>query len=184
MRHMNHGTESAVLSISRLSSPLGDLLGAIDGAGALVRLDFFDGKARPRDEDELSRTLAAQGFLTREDPRPFAAVRTALERYFDGRPQTLERLPIAPVGTEFQLRVWGALRRVSVGSTTTYGALAKSIGRPGAARAVGAANGANTLAILIPCHRVIGADGSLTGYAGGLKRKRALLQLEASQIPG
>ena len=90
----------------------------------------------------------------------------------------LASLPIAPVGTDFQLRIWAALQDIPRGKTSTYGALAKAIGRPGAARAVGAANGANTLAIIVPCHRVIGSDGSLTGYAGGLERKRALLSLE------
>ena len=85
-------------------------------------------------------------------------------------------LPLAPVGTDFQQQVWAVLRDVPYGTTTTYGALAERLGKPpGASRAVGAANGANPLAIVVPCHRVIGSDGSLTGYAGGLERKRWLL---------
>ena len=90
-------------------------------------------------------------------------------------------LALAPVGTAFQRRVWDALAAVPLGQTTTYGALARHLGDAGAAQAVGAANGANPLAIVVPCHRVVGADGALVGYAGGLGRKRALLDLERGQ---
>ena len=90
---------------------------------------------------------------------------------------------LAPVGTPFQTEVWAALRRVPYGTTTTYGALAAQVGRPAAVRAVGAANGRNPYCLVVPCHRVVGADGTLTGYAGGLERKRFLLDLERGGAP-
>ena len=103
--------------------------------------------------------------------------RTQLSAYFAG---DLERfdLPLAPSGTEFQRRVWEEVARIPYGGTSTYSAVATAVGRPSACRAVGAANGRNPLPIVVPCHRVIGAAGSLTGYGGGLDRKRALLDLE------
>lgn len=105
----------------------------------------------------------------------------ALQRYF-AQPDSAWDLPLHPgVGTPFQRRVWQALRRLAPGQTTHYGALAQQLGTPQAARAVGAAVGRNPWSIVVPCHRVLGADGSLTGYAGGLPRKTALLALEAGQ---
>lgn len=103
-----------------------------------------------------------------------AVARAELGAYFAGR-LTAFTVPLAAAGTSFQQRVWAALRRVPFGTTTSYGALARALGRPGAARAVGLANGRNPIAIIVPCHRVIGADGTLTGYGGGLERKRWLL---------
>lgn len=97
--------------------------------------------------------------------------------YFDGELTTFD-VPLAAVGTPFQRSVWAALRRIPYAETRSYGQLAQAIGRPEAARAVGAANGANPLGIIVPCHRVVGADGSLTGYGGGLERKRFLLEFE------
>lgn len=101
--------------------------------------------------------------------------------YFEGRLQRFD-VPLAPQGTAFQQEVWTALAGIPWGTTTTYGALAAGLGKPDAVRAVGAANGRNPIAILIPCHRVIGTDGELTGYAGGLERKRALLRLEGVKV--
>ena len=100
-----------------------------------------------------------------------------LREYFDGKRREFD-LPLAPDGTGFQCRVWRELRRIPYGETISYGELARRIGKPTAARAVGAANGRNPLAIVVPCHRVIGADGTLTGYGGGLPVKEALLALE------
>jgi methylated-DNA-[protein]-cysteine S-methyltransferase len=100
-----------------------------------------------------------------------------LGAYFDGELTEFD-LPLAPHGTGFQLRVWDALMRIPYGTTTTYGAVAEAVGRPDAVRAVGACNGQNPIAVIVPCHRVIGADGSLVGYGGGLDRKRLLLELE------
>jgi methylated-DNA-[protein]-cysteine S-methyltransferase len=106
-------------------------------------------------------------------------VRAQLAEYFAGRRRDFD-LPLAPAGTPFQQRVWQALRAIPYGRTESYGALAARLGQPGAGRAVGLANGQNPIAIVIPCHRVIGAGGALTGYGGGLERKRWLLALEAS----
>ena len=108
---------------------------------------------------------------------PFPEVRAQLEDYFAGRRRDFD-LPLAPVGTPFQHRVWEALREIPYGETVSYGVLAARLGQPGAGRAVGLANGQNPISIVIPCHRVIGAGGALTGYGGGLERKRWLLALE------
>ena len=147
----------------RLASPLGPLRLVSDGA-ALTAV-AFDGTA----PDESG---ASDGVLD--------AARRQLGAYFDGAPDAFD-LPLRLEGTPFQRRVWAALLEVSHGTTVSYGALAARIGEPGAARAVGAANGQNPLAIVVPCHRVVGAGGALTGYAGGLDRKRALLGLENRQ---
>ncbi|MBV9314121.1 MAG: methylated-DNA--[protein]-cysteine S-methyltransferase [Pseudonocardia sp.] len=112
----------------------------------------------------------------------FDEVTSQLEDYFDGHRRAFE-LPLAPRGTAFQLRVWTALVGVPYGSTTSYGAIASSLGTPTASRAVGMANGRNPISIIVPCHRVIGANGSLTGYGGGLDRKRTLLDLECQEKP-
>lgn len=116
----------------------------------------------------------------RDDEHPILrqAVRE-LEEYFAGRRREFT-VPVAPEGTEFQLAVWAGLTRIPYGTTWSYAQLAQAIGRPQAVRAVGAANGANPIGIIIPCHRVIGSDGSLTGFGGGLPLKRRLLELEGA----
>jgi methylated-DNA-[protein]-cysteine S-methyltransferase len=106
-------------------------------------------------------------------------VRAQLDDYFDGKRKSFE-LRLAPRGTAFQRRVWQELATIPYGATTTYAAIARSIGKPLAVRAVGAANGKNPLSIVVPCHRVIGKNGTLTGYAGGLASKRRLLELESA----
>jgi methylated-DNA-[protein]-cysteine S-methyltransferase len=108
---------------------------------------------------------------------PFAAAAAQLQAYFGGTLTEFD-LPLAPAGTEFQRRVWAGLRAIPYGQTVSYGDLARRLGRPAASRAVGLANGKNPISIVVPCHRVIGSDGSLTGYGGGLDRKRFLLALE------
>ena len=110
-------------------------------------------------------------------PGPLDEAKRQLREYFEGERRDFE-LPLAPAGTPFQLRVWEELRRIPYGETISYGELARRIGRPTASRAVGAANGRNPLAIVVPCHRVIGADGTLTGYGGGLPVKETLLAHE------
>ncbi len=110
------------------------------------------------------------------------AAKQQLAEYFAGERAAFE-LPLAPAGTAFQLRVWQALRGIPAGETRSYGEIAAGIGQPSASRAVGAANGANPIGIIVPCHRVVGADGKLTGYAGGLDRKRWLLAHEARLSP-
>ncbi len=104
---------------------------------------------------------------------------TALARYYDGDIAALDAIGVAFTGTPFQQKVWNALRTIAGGTTLSYGALARRIGSPSAVRAVGLANGSNPIAVVVPCHRVIGSDGSLTGYGGGLQRKRWLLEHEA-----
>ena len=114
-----------------------------------------------------------------EDDARLAECRAQLAAYFAGELREFS-LPLAPRGTPFQQRVWAALRRIPFGETRSYGALAATLGRPGSARAVGAANRTNPIGIVVPCHRVIGADGTLTGYAGGIERKKYLLEHEAA----
>lgn len=111
------------------------------------------------------------------DPTPFPAVIDQLEEYFVGERTSFD-LPLAESGTTFQRAVWAALRRIPYGHTASYGQIAEVVGRPRASRAVGLANGANPIAIIVPCHRVVGSNGNLTGYGGGLERKRFLLELE------
>ena len=123
------------------------------------------------------RHLPPDARLGERDDSTLPALQEQLTAYLAGDLRDFD-VELAPVGTPFQLEVWTALRRVPYGTTTTYGALAAAIGRPSAVRAVGAANGRNPVGIVVPCHRVVGADGSLTGYAGGLDRKRFLLDLE------
>ena len=151
---------------THLASPLGPLLLTSNGR-QITRLRMT-GKT-PR-KDIPASWIESEG--------PFVEVRQQLHAYFDGHRHAFD-LPLAPAGTAFQKRVWTALQAIPFGTTCTYGALARHLGQPRAAQAVGAANGQNPIAILIPCHRVVGADGSLTGYAGGLDRKRYLLRLEA-----
>jgi methylated-DNA-[protein]-cysteine S-methyltransferase len=113
------------------------------------------------------------------DEAPFTELISLLERYFEGQPVEFD-IPVSfNGGTDFQRRVWGALRDIPHGETISYGELARRVGSPGGARAVGLANGRNPIAIIVPCHRVIGADGSLTGYGGGVERKAWLLRHEA-----
>ncbi len=145
-----------------VDTPIGSILVAGDGA-AIVETCFAGAKPKPdwtRDDDAFRD---ASGQLT---------------AYFAGELQAFD-LPLAPRGTDFQQSVWSALLRIPYGETTTYSTIAERIGRPAAVRAVGAANGANPIPIVIPCHRVIGASGSLTGFGGGLDVKRQLLALEA-----
>ena len=131
---------------------------------------------------DLQRHRPQERELGEPDPHgrkaePFTAAADQLDAYFIGERTSFD-LPLAPGGSEFQQRVWAALQEIPYGQTESYGELAARIGSPGAARAVGLANGKNPIGIVIPCHRVVGSNGSLTGYGGGLERKRALLDLE------
>lgn len=133
-------------------------------------------------EDGAALARRFPGEPLQEAPDPAGAV-TALARYFSGDLHALDALRVNPGGTPFQASVWRALRAIDPGTTTSYQALARRIGAPSAVRAVGAANGANPIAIVIPCHRVIGANGALVGYGGGLSRKRWLLEHEQGRVP-
>lgn len=164
------------LLVDRLATPIGELVIVAETAGGLCAAEFAD------HEDRLQRSLRlhyrAAGFsLTpAEDP---AGHCTALAAYFAGDLGAIEGIEVATGGTAFQRSVWQALRRIPCGAPTTYGALARAIGRPAAVRAVGHANGANPVSIVVPCHRLVGSTGALTGYGGGLARKRWLLDHEA-----
>ena len=154
------------------SSPVGDLVLTGDGR-CLTALRLPNSDGRP--------AVPVNGHQRCDDA--FAAVRAQLAEYFEGTRTSFD-LPLAPGGSSFQLQVWDALRRIPYGVTASYGEVAASIGRSGAARAVGLANGRNPIAIIVPCHRVIGADGGLVGYGGGLDRKRFLLELERATRAG
>ena len=160
---------------STIATPLGPMRAVFDGP-ALVELAFVDTSTIAPAPVTVPAPLPAQ--VPTHVAGHLAALRVALEAYFSGRDVSFD-VPLAPVGTPFQREVWTALREIPFGATASYAEVARRIGRPRAVRAVGAANARNPIAIFVPCHRVIGADGSLTGYAGGLERKRALLALEA-----
>jgi methylated-DNA-[protein]-cysteine S-methyltransferase len=147
----------------RIESPIGTIEVTANEAAAVVSVSFVD-EAVSGVETDAACTRALE----------------QLEEYFRGVRRQFE-LPLEPEGTEFELKVWNQVRRIPFGATDTYGEIARRLGDPGAAQAVGAANARNPIAIIVPCHRVIGADGNLTGYAGGLDRKKWLLSLESGQ---
>jgi methylated-DNA-[protein]-cysteine S-methyltransferase len=161
-----HRTAAAAQAAHIVDSPVGPLYLAATDAG-LTHLLFAT------ETDRKPAAVARSG----EAARILRETERQLSDYFAGRRREFD-LPLAPAGTEFQLATWRALREVSFGETISYGELARRLGRPRAVRAVGTANGANPIAIIVPCHRVIGADGSLAGYGGGLDTKRRLLSLE------
>lgn len=161
--------------LSRIPSPLADLLAVTAPDGTLHALDFAD--YEPRLRTLFARHHGAVPLTPGEAPPALVAAFTA---YFAGNLAALDGLPTARFGSAFQQRVWAELRRIPPGQTRSYGQLAASLGSPGAARAVGLANGANPIGIVVPCHRVIGASGTLTGYAGGVERKAWLLRHEGA----
>jgi methylated-DNA-[protein]-cysteine S-methyltransferase len=162
------------LLLDEIETPIGGVLLVTRGE-ALCALDFEDCRAR------MMRLLAPRYGPARlraaRDPNGFA---TLVRAYFEGELGALERIAVDTGGTPFQRRLWAALRGVAPGSVITYGELAASIGRPRAARAAGATSAANPVALVVPCHRAVGARGALTGYAGGLERKRWLLEHEGA----
>ncbi|WP_151717701.1 methylated-DNA--[protein]-cysteine S-methyltransferase [Gemmobacter serpentinus] len=166
--------DQARLMADCLATPLGPMIAVSDGAGLLL-LEFTERDRLLRELRQLS--LHAKARIAVGPDAVTARLEGALNGYFAG--QGLPDLPLVPLGTPFQQAVWRALQAIPAGRTTTYGALAASLGRSDAVRAVAAANGANPLAILVPCHRVVAADGKLTGYGAGLWRKAALLGLES-----
>ncbi|MER7516706.1 methylated-DNA--[protein]-cysteine S-methyltransferase [Streptomyces sp. NPDC126499] len=148
-----------------------DALTLVAVDGVLSRIHMTDQRHRPPEETFGER-----------DPRPFTEAVRQLDAYFAGE-LTVFDLPLKLIGTPFQLRVWELLRLIPYGETRTYGELAEALGSPGASRAVGLANGRNPVSIVVPCHRVIGTSGSLTGYGGGLDRKKRLLAFESGAAP-
>lgn len=175
---MRHGPVMSLpltFVLDRIETPTGFMHLVTD---AHERVCAFDWEA-PRLRERLSRRLGADLHLS--VGRSPAAVVNALEAYFSGDLRALDRLQTWAPGTPFQEAVWQALRAIPVGETASYGAIAARIGKPKATRAVGLANNQNPIGIIVPCHRVIGASGALTGYAGGIERKRWLLQHEGVQ---
>ena len=164
---------STTLAIGRHATPAGEVTYAVTRAGDLVALGFFvqwNDLARPHER--------RFGGVALEAGAGTAHVAAALDAYLDGQLDALDRLRVDLGGTELQRRVWGALRTIPAGQTRSYADVARQVGAPRAVRAIGAANGANPVAIVVPCHRVIASDGRLHGYAGGLERKAWLLEHE------
>lgn len=167
--------------LERSPTPLGEMLIVTDEQGLLRALDWGDHEA---DMHRLMRNqYRNDGVELRETRRASPAMQTMLA-YFDGDLMGIDRLLVLTGGTDFQRKVWAALREIPCGSTISYLALATRIGKPLAVRAVGMANGANPISIVIPCHRVIGSNRTLTGYGGGLHRKRWLLEHESEYQQG
>lgn len=168
-----------ILATRTIESPIGPLV-LVASEEAVVGLEFGGARAR-RDAlaRHLERWLGPHELREAKDPGGAA---TSLARYFAGERGALDQQPVEIRGTEFQVRVWNALRGIPAGRTLTYSQLAEDVGRPEARRAVGAANGANPIALFVPCHRVIAADGTLWGYGGGLERKRWLLAHEGARF--
>jgi methylated-DNA-[protein]-cysteine S-methyltransferase len=165
---MNHPADT--IHYTDMASPVGTLRLIADDQG--LREIWFEREVRPQTV-QPNWVHASNS----RPPAPIAAARKQLQEYFAGERQQFE-LSLHPVGTPFQLSVWQQLRLIPYGTTTSYGELARRVGNPAASRAVGAANGRNPLPIVVPCHRVIGSNGSLTGFSGGLPIKQKLLALE------
>ncbi len=165
------------LTLDRVASPIGEIQLVTDQQGVVRALDFSS-------HDLRMRTLMGRyyrGTELKSGTAP-AGVRSALGAYFDGQLDALDAVAWATNGTAFQQAVWAGLCTIPVGQTLSYKGLAERLGRPSAMRAVGMANGANPVGIIVPCHRVIGADMSLTGYGGGVERKRWLLRHEGARF--
>jgi methylated-DNA-[protein]-cysteine S-methyltransferase len=166
------------LSIDRIETPIGEMLIVADYDGNLRAVDWTDHEMRMR--RLLRLHYGEDGFRLDPAQNP-NALTNAISRYFSGDLTAIDTLPVQTAGTPFQRDVWRALREITCGSTLSYAKLAGRIGRPTAVRAVGLANGSNPIGVVVPCHRVIGANGSLTGYGGGIERKRWLLEHEGGR---
>ena len=164
------------LLIDTIQSEIGDILVVCDGE-SLCALDYGEYESR------MTAFLAARyGEFRLEEADDPLGISSRIRAYLAGALDALDDLPVDAGGTGFQRRVWSALRKIPMGTTVSYGGLAERLGKPTASRAVGMANSLNPVAIVVPCHRVIGADGRLTGYAGGLERKRWLLEHEGIDL--
>ena len=170
-------SEVLPLLIDRLDTSIGEMLIVADREGNLRAVDWTDHEARMLHFLRLHYGKERFSLTPARNPHGLTQV---MDRYFMGELAVIDNLPVQTAGTPFQRAVWGALRNIPCGSTVSYAQLAEQIGRPTAVRAVGLANGSNPIGVVVPCHRVIGANGSLTGYGGGIERKRWLLDHEAS----
>jgi methylated-DNA-[protein]-cysteine S-methyltransferase len=163
------------LFVNRIDTPIGTMLVVTDSEENLRAVDWREHEQRM--QRFLRLHYGASGFQM--EPRQNAnGLTDAINRYFAGELEAIDTLPVKTDGTPFQRQVWRALRKIRCGTTVSYAQLAERIGRPTAVRAVGLANGSNPVGVVVPCHRVIGSDGSLTGYGGGIERKRWLLEHE------
>ncbi|HEY1706796.1 MAG TPA: methylated-DNA--[protein]-cysteine S-methyltransferase [Rhizomicrobium sp.] len=164
--------------IDEIKTPLGQLQIITDERGVLRLVGWYEG------QDRYYGTLKRwHGDITLTKKKNAFGRTDTMQAYFDGDVGAIDALPVASAGTDFQKTVWKTLRKIPVGETWSYGQMAKYIGEPTASRAVGLANGSNPIGIVVPCHRVIGANGTLTGYGGGLPRKKWLLAHEAKHAP-
>lgn len=172
--------ETLRIFVDRIATPVGEMMLAVDAEGRLRGAHWDE------TEEGLALTLGRH-HATRdariETARDPGGVSSVLTAYFAGASRAIEAIEVGASGTPFQQEVWAELRRIPCGTTISYAELARRIGRPSAVRAVGLANGANPVAVVVPCHRVIGSSGALTGYAGGLERKRWLLAHEGALEP-
>ena len=161
--------------LDRLPTPIGSMFIVADRDGSLRATFWTDHDRELRDTLERHYRGSHIEFEPASNPH---GLTSAIGAYFEGNLHAIDALPVQTNGTSFQREVWKALREIPCGTTTSYGELARRIGRPDAVRAVGLANGSNPIGVVVPCHRVIGANGSLTGYGGGIERKRWLLDHE------
>jgi methylated-DNA-[protein]-cysteine S-methyltransferase len=177
-RSLDPGTrmpESLLFLVDSLNTPIGEMLIVADLDGNLRAVDWVDHEVRMH--RILRHHYGERGFRL-QSACNLNALKSAIGRYFEGELGAIDTLPVQTGGTPFQRKVWSALRNIPCGATVSYSRLAEQIGRPAAVRAVGLANGSNPVGVVVPCHRVIGADGSLTGYGGGIERKSWLLEHE------
>ncbi|MGB0086552.1 MAG: methylated-DNA--[protein]-cysteine S-methyltransferase [Rhodomicrobiaceae bacterium] len=168
-------------TLSRMASPIGEMLLVTDERGRLRALDWYDHEERMQ---QLMHRQYGRGRVRLVGGATPARIREALDAYFAGQLDAIDSLEVEAAGTPFQKRAWAALRLIPAGKTASYSEQAAKISHPTAVRAVGLANGANPIGLVVPCHRVIGANGTLTGYGGGLERKRWLLAHEGVAIGG
>ncbi len=164
------------LSMNRVATPIGEMLLVSDHDANLRAIDWTDHE--PRMHRLLRLHYCKDGFRLEHTDNPNQLTH-AIDNYFDGDLTAIDALSVQTAGTPFQCEVWSALRKIEPGTTISYGKLAQQIARPAAVRAVGLANGSNPISVVVPCHRIIGSNGSLTGYGGGLERKRWLLEHES-----
>jgi methylated-DNA-[protein]-cysteine S-methyltransferase len=174
---MARATRTLELMLDRIDTPIGELMILADQEGNLRVVHWADQEARLY--SWLDGRLGRDGYRL-EPASNRLALTDAIASYFAGDLRAIDELPVKAEGTEFQQEVWRELRRIACGTTISYGQLAQKIGRPAAVRAVGLANGSNPVGVVVPCHRVIGSDGSLTGYGGGMERKAWLLRHEGA----
>lgn len=168
-------TDLPELFIETIDTPIGEFVFASDAEGRLHSAGWTSKDIRMA--AQLRCYDSDHALLDRATP-PQRETKDAIRAYFTGETTAIDTIEVRPEGTPFQLGVWSALRRIPCGDVTSYGVLARDLDNPGAVRAVGRANGANPIGVVVPCHRVIGADGSLTGFGGGIERKRWLLAHE------